>query len=104
MKAEMQRRQTNADKLRAFFEARPGEWIPARDLEFAGRQAWRTRVSELRVRLETAGDGTIEWNHKTLDSAYRFLPHKPLGRDAAEQVPQSWTSGGPFTPEFELKP
>ncbi len=41
-------RPSMAAKLAAFFEARPGQWINARDLEFAGRQAWRTRVSELR--------------------------------------------------------
>lgn len=36
------------DRLAEFFKAHPGEWLGARELEFAGRQAWRTRVSELR--------------------------------------------------------
>lgn len=36
------------DRLAEFFKTHPGEWLGARELEFAGRQAWRTRVSELR--------------------------------------------------------
>ncbi len=36
------------EKLADYFTARPGVWIQARELEFAGRQAWRTRTSDLR--------------------------------------------------------
>lgn len=35
-------------QLAAFFRERPLEWVPAIRLEFAGRQAWRTRTAELR--------------------------------------------------------
>jgi hypothetical protein len=41
-------RVTLVEKLADYFTARPGVWIQARELEFAGRQAWRTRVSDLR--------------------------------------------------------
>lgn len=34
--------------LAAYFANRPNVWIDGRALEFAGRYAWRTRVSELR--------------------------------------------------------
>ena len=33
MKSEIERRQSRVDIVRAFFEARKLEWIPARDLE-----------------------------------------------------------------------
>ena len=102
---EATRRQTNVDKLRAFFLARPGQWIQAEDLEFAGRQAWRSRVSDLRRALERDGQGTIENRTRravTVErdhdgpqrmylggavlSEYRYLPHTPLGRDATVPV------------------
>jgi hypothetical protein len=90
---EHARRQSNTDKLREFFLARPGAWVSARDLEFAGRQAWRTRVSEVRRRLQKDGLGTIECRVDTqfglpVASWYRFLPHTPLGRDAGSITAQ----------------
>jgi len=39
---------TLTEQLARFFREHAGEWLGARQLEFAGRQAWRTRVSDLR--------------------------------------------------------
>lgn len=44
----------------AFVKAHEGEWIDAIRFEQFGRQAWRTRISNARVILESAGEGTIE--------------------------------------------
>ena len=50
-----------ADVL-AYFKARPNVWIDAGTLQdIGGRFASRTRISEVRKRLEKAGEGTIEW-------------------------------------------
>lgn len=105
----MERRQSNTARLREFFEARPNTWVSATALEdVAGRQAWRTRVSELRRRLEREHAGTIENRQMrrayAVVSEYRFLPHKPLGRDASELIPRGWTNDGPYQEEFRLKP
>lgn len=41
------------EKIAAYFKARPGIWIDARDLEpIGGRQAWRTRVSDARRQFQ----------------------------------------------------
>ena len=111
MKSEIERRQSRVDILRAFFEARKLEWIPARDLEEpGGRQAWRTRVSELRLRLERANEGTIEnrvdhdASGRIIGSYYRLLTHVPLGRDAGTPILRGWTQDGPYQEtEFRLK-
>src|SRR5690348_4960572 len=109
MRDEIARRQSNVQKLREFFVARPGEWIPAADLEVAGRQAWRTRVSELRVKLERDGHGTIENRIAKTATAtasfYRYLPHVPLARDAADFAPASHAAAdAPFAEPFQLTP
>lgn len=45
----MSARQSFNDRLEQFFKSRPGRWIAAIELEaIAGRQAWRTRVSDVR--------------------------------------------------------
>lgn len=100
------RRKSNVVKLREFFLLHPMEWINAVELEpVAGRQAWRTRVSQLRKALHEEGAGTIENRQKratTLErengevvrmylgsaviSEYRFLPYRPLGRAGEEQI------------------
>lgn len=46
--------------LIAFVKAREGRWISAIEFEQFGRQAWRTRLSEARLQLQAAGEGTIE--------------------------------------------
>ena len=87
MRDELARRETNTDRLRAFFLARPGQWVNAVELEpVAGRQAWRTRVSELRRQLERGGLGTIENRQRRgrvghdptwVVSEYRYVPAVP---------------------------
>ncbi len=112
MKAEMERRLSRVDLLDAFFRARPlGDWIPSVELEEpGGRQAWRTRVSELRLRLERAHEGTIEnrvdhdASGRIIGSYYRLLTHVPLGRDAGTPILRGWTQDGPYQDEFRLKP
>lgn len=59
MKVEIARRQNYAEQLEAFLRARPGIWIAAVTFEQFGRQAWRTRLSEVRQVIEAEG-GTIE--------------------------------------------
>jgi hypothetical protein len=63
--------------LATYFRARPNVWIDGRDLEFAGRYAWRSRVSDCRqlgMRIDNRQrrhrrvDGT---SHIT--SEYRFV-------------------------------
>lgn len=103
---EATRRKSNTDRLREFFLARPLKWIDAVELEpVAGRQAWRSRVSDLRKQLEQEGHGTIvnrqfHPRHVERDdrgqparlmlgpasavvSQYMFRPQPPQGRDAA---------------------
>lgn len=64
--------------LIAFVKAHQGEWIDAIRFEPFGRCAWRTRISNARVILEAAGEGTIE--NRVLQvgrvkrSHYRFVP------------------------------
>ena len=92
-------------KLRAFFAERPGQWINARDLEpIAGRQAWRTRVSELRRQLLAEGAGTIEnrqFSIRRIDlegyiaaiirSEYRYVPSSRLSAGPRTAAPQDTT-------------
>jgi len=91
--AEVERRKTNVASLREFLEVRAMRWVNATELEdVAGRQAWRTRVSELRIILEKADQGTIEnritYRHrKAVLSEYRYLPYQPLGRSAETVAP-----------------
>jgi|HubBroStandDraft_2_1064218.scaffolds.fasta_scaffold63021_3 hypothetical protein len=89
------------ERLAALFKAHPGEWMGARQLEIAGRQAWRTRVSDLRkppynmgidnrVRRVTSGDpafgGAKVWNV----SEYRYLP-APDARPTQGHDTNTWT-------------
>lgn len=88
MKTEIARQQTNTAKVWAHFQARPLQWIPARELAtVAGFCAWRTRVSDARDLAKKDG-GDIVWNQKVRDSAYRFVPYVPLARSAEQIVEQ----------------
>lgn len=79
---EMERRAAYLDDLERLFRARPGEWIPWRELAaVAGVCAWRTRASDLRTKRHMH----IEWNRNVRESCYRFLPYEPLGPDAASE-------------------
>ena len=82
------RRQSLAAQLEAELKSRPGEWIPMRELAaIGGIGGWRTRLSELGRRA--VDPLHIEHNGKNgAASMYRYRPHTPLGRDAAEPVSQ----------------
>jgi len=87
----------------ALLQQRPGQWIHWKRFQRFAACAWRTRLSDAR-RIARADGGEIEWNRTPRRSAYRYLPYKPLGRDAATQIPRSWNTDGPLTPEFKLTP
>lgn len=69
------------DKLAAFFEAHPEQWIDGMALaKIAGQYAWRSRVSDLRKRGMTIENRQREVNvsacavqHVTI-SEYRYMP------------------------------
>lgn len=83
MKTELARRQSNTDKLLELFRSRPLEWVHWSDLgELGGNLAWRTRVSDCRKIVNKEGH-QIEWNGKTQDSRYRYVPYVPQGVDAS---------------------
>lgn len=96
MRNEMQRRQNATDRVEAILRSAPCRWIHWRRFEQITACSWRTRISECRKRFEREG-GTLENNHSITRSAYRYLPHTPLGRDAAtEQSGQRTLFGGSF--------
>lgn len=76
--------------LAEFFQARPLVWIDGRELEIAGRYAWRTRVSDLRRapylmdirnrqrRVERPDDTTV-----TI-SEYMFVPEVQVQQAAGQ--------------------
>lgn len=77
---ERSRRETNRRKIRTLFLQHPGKWFLASDLESdGGRQAWRTRVSEVRRELLAENKGTIVNRVSRFTgmvvSEYRYLPH-----------------------------
>jgi hypothetical protein len=101
MKAEIIRRQSLASQLEAYFKARPGQWLPMHELAMVGGiGGFRTRISELRL----TRDMRIEWNgFNGARSAHRYLPHDPLGRDAAVPAPDRWpVPGAPYEEPFQL--
>lgn len=54
-----------------FVTSHEGQWIDATRFEQFGRQAWRTRISNARKRLEASGRGTIKnrvISYRTIDS------------------------------------
>lgn len=95
---ELTRRQSNTAAVELYLRAHSSEWISATTLaEIGGTLAWRTRVSECRLKhamhIENMQersfnlDGTLN-----VASFYRYLPYgKPLGRDAT--VPDPAASG-----------
>lgn len=87
MKEELARRKSNVEKLREFFLSKPLVWIGVHELaRIAGFAAWRTRCSDCRQVIETAGLGTIRWNGNCRESAYRYEPFQSLGRSAETRV------------------
>lgn len=66
--------QSLCDQLEAYFKARPGLWIDGRKLAtIAGAYAWRTRVSDLRVRGLRI-DNVVTRGMTYRKSLYRYVP------------------------------
>lgn len=66
-------RNSKVDQVEAFFMARPNAWVDSTELEFAGRCAWRTRVSDARRR----GMNIVNRMRKVdgfILSEYRYVP------------------------------
>lgn len=71
--SEATRRRSRADLVEHLFRSRPGQWISAGELaDVGGFCAWRTRVADVRRRVEDGGEGTIQWNGHVRESAYRW--------------------------------
>ena len=90
MKAELQRRQSNVDKVEALFRSRVGEWIDAHDLQKAGGSfAFRTRISDCRLKRAMHIENREQRNERNevIGSWYRFLEQAPLGRDPQTPAP-----------------
>lgn len=90
---EADRRQGGAKRVLAYFLAHPGQWLSTYELEGqGGRNAWRTRVSDARKKVEADGGVIQNRQRKRADgsicSEYRYLPAAPLGRDASVYVEQ----------------
>ncbi len=83
------------ENVEAYFRAHAGEIVTQDALEQAGGgSAVRTRVSELKVKFglriiahPTFLTDTAGKKHR-LRTRYQWLPHEPLGREAAEIVEQ----------------
>lgn len=78
------------DAVIAFVQAHEGIWLDAIRFEQFGRQAWRTRISDARRRLEQAGKGTIENRvlrvGRQKRSQYRYQPAVREPQQLALQV------------------
>ena len=106
---EKQDRQFQRDAIAAIFRAAPLEEID-HDRLAQITPHYQQRISECRRQLKmhianvrvciALENGTL----KRLDGNYRYHPNPPLGRDASEPVPRLWTTDGPFTELFTLKP
>ncbi len=86
MKAEIERRQSNTDKVLRMFRADPQQWISWSDFAYlVGERAYRTRISNAKKVIEKEG-GTVESRTfkegPRIITEYRYLPYVPLGRPA----------------------
>lgn len=92
---EQQDRTFMRDRVEAYFRSHPGQILTQEELEQAGGgDAVRTRVSECKLKLKmriishaTFLTDAAGKKHR-LRTRYQFLPHEPLGRDAAEVIDQ----------------
>ncbi len=81
---ELERRASFLDATEALFRSKPLQWIPWSELaKVGGALAWRSRCAECR----TERGMRIEWNRNVRESAYRFVPHEPIGRDSTQPTP-----------------
>ena len=90
--AEHQRRHSNRDAIAEYLKAHQAQWIDAGTLaELGGALAWRTRLSDCRLKLgmyienmqerDFNGDGTLN-----VRSFYRYLAHAPIGEPADQPM------------------
>jgi hypothetical protein len=93
--AEHERRQSNRDAVAALFKSYPGVWITASELaDVGGVLAWRTRVSEARVKLQMHIENKVERDFNAdgslnVRSYYRYIPHTPIGPSADQYREQT---------------
>lgn len=81
---ELERRESIADRTHELFVAHPGEWISLTDLVRAFGSAVTVRI---RLDLRKKRGLNIHWNKQNgAQSAYRYLPHVPLGPEASEPM------------------
>ncbi len=94
MKPEMERRQGNREAVAEYFRSHENQWINATELmEVGGTLAFRTRVSECRLKLHMHIENMQEREFSTdgsliVRSFYRYLDHDPLGRPANMAQPE----------------
>ena len=97
LKPELERRQGNRDAVAAYFRAHVNEWVNASALmDVGGTLAFRTRVSECRLRLgmyienKQVRDFNLDGS-LNVQSFYRYLKESPLGRsaDVPDPAPKS---------------
>ncbi len=86
---EHKRRQTNRDAVADYFREHTSEWIEAATLaDVGGTLAWRTRVSEARLKLGMYIENRIEKDFVggslNVRSFYRYLPQALIGPPADE--------------------
>lgn len=101
--------QAQRETIAALFHSRPLEEIDNAELKKITPH-YQQRISECRRQLGMniknirvsilQADGTL----KRLDGNYRYETFNRLGRDAGALAPRTWTTDGPFTEEFRLKP
>lgn len=97
MKQEIERRQSLANRLAAYFEARPFQILTHEDLVSVVGENFRSRLSELRTKHGMAieridvvkADGTAGYG------SYIHRPHA-LGRDAGAFIQGNVTTGTLF--------
>jgi hypothetical protein len=104
---ELDDRTAQREKIEALLLSQPMQTVEPDELRKITPH-YQQRISESRrhgLRIENVprflalADGTT----KRLDGAYRWVPHKPLGRDAGTFVERRWSETGPYQEEFRLK-
>ena len=66
---------TFTERVMAYFRERPNVWIRAESFELVGgRQAWRSRIADARVRFQAEGAGTIENRCTTIREHLQTCP------------------------------
>lgn len=79
-------------RLRDFFLARPNQWVLATQLEaVAGRQAWRTRVSDVRREFQMRIENRWRTITREDGSSFRISEYR--------YVPETWTERAESSPD-----